>query len=153
MISIQRTNSSNSGFRQLVSELDKDLAIRNGDANDFFVQFNKIDQLKNVVVVFENEQAVACGAMKEFDAATMEIKRMFVPIERRGRGFASKVLQELESWAIELGYNRLVLETGDKMPEAIGLYKKSGFKVIPNYGQYIDILTSICFEKDISKLK
>jgi putative acetyltransferase len=106
-----------------------------------------------VVVVFENEQAVACGAMKEFDAATMEIKRMFVPIERRGSGFASKVLQELESWAIELGYNRLVLETGDKMPEAIGLYKKSGFKVIPNYGQYIDVLTSICFEKDISKLK
>ncbi len=153
MISIQRTNSSHSGFQQLVSELDKDLAIRNGDANDFFVQFNKIDQLKNVVVVFENEQAVACGAMKEFDAATMEIKRMFVPIERRGSGFASKVLQELETWAIELGYNRLVLETGDKMPEAIGLYKKSGFKVIPNYGQYIDVLTSICFEKDISKLK
>ncbi len=41
MISIQRTNSSNSGFQHLVSELDKDLAIRNGDANDFFVQFPK----------------------------------------------------------------------------------------------------------------
>lgn len=153
MISIQRTNSGNSGFQQLVSELDKDLAIKNGEANDFFVQFNKIDQLKNVVVVFEDEQAVACGAMKEFDAATMEIKRMFVPIEKRGKGFASMVLHELENWAKELGYTRLVLETGDKMPEAIGLYKKSGFNIIPNYGQYIDVLTSICFEKELSKLK
>lgn len=153
MISIDRTDSENLDFQQLVAELDKDLAIRNGDANDFFAQFNKIDLIKNVVVVFENEQAVACGAMKEFDASTMEIKRMFVPIDMRGKGLASLVLLELENWAKELGYAKLVLETGDKMPEAIGLYHKSNFKIIANYGQYVNVASSICFEKQIGALK
>jgi GNAT superfamily N-acetyltransferase len=147
-----RTDSENIDFQQLVAELDKDLAIRNGEANDFFAQFNKIDQIKNVVVVFENEQAVACGAMKEFDESTMEIKRMFVPMDKRGRGLASLVLLELEKWAIELGYAKLVLETGDKMPEAIGLYHKSNFKIIANYGQYSNVASSICFEKKIDAL-
>jgi predicted GNAT family acetyltransferase len=98
MTTIKRTNSDNLDFQKLVVELDKDLAQKNGDTNDFFVQFNKIDQIKNVVVVYEIDQAVACGAMKEYDNNTMEIKRMFVPLEKRGKGFASKVLQELENW-------------------------------------------------------
>lgn len=144
MTTIKRTNSDNLDFQKLVVELDKDLAQKNGDTNDFFVQFNKIDQIKNVVVVYEIDQAVACGAMKEYDNNTMEIKRMFVPLEKRGKGFASKVLQELENWSNELGYNRCILETGNKMSEAIGLYKKMGYKIIPNYGQYKNVESSIC---------
>ena len=151
MTTIKRTNSDNLDFHKLVVELDKDLAQKNGDTNDFFVQFNKIDQIKNVVVVYEIDQAVACGAMKEYDNNTMEIKRMFVPLEKRGKGFASKVLQELENWSNELGYNRCILETGNKMSEAIGLYKKMGSKIIPNYGQYKNVESSICFEKLIYK--
>ena len=151
MTTIKRTNSDNLDFQKLVVELDKDLAQKNGDTNDFFVQFNKIDQIKNVVVVYEIYQAVACGAMKEYDNNTMEIKRMFVPLEKRGKGFASKVLQELENWSNELGYNRCILETGNKMSEAIGLYKKMGYKIIPNYGQYKNVESSICFEKLIYK--
>ncbi|HNK71105.1 MAG TPA: GNAT family N-acetyltransferase [Saprospiraceae bacterium] len=151
MTTIKRTNSDNLDFQKLVVELDKDLAQKNGDTNDFFVQFNKIDQIKNVVVVYEIDQAVACGAMKEYDNNTMEIKRMFVPLEKRGKGFASKVLQELENWSNELGYNRCILETGNKMSEAIGLYKKMGYKIIPNYGQYKNVESSICFEKLIYK--
>ncbi|KXK17393.1 MAG: N-acetyltransferase GCN5 [Candidatus Parvibacillus calidus] len=76
---------------------------------------------------------------------------MFVPLEKRGKGFASKVLQELENWSNELGYNRCILETGNKMSEAIGLYKKMGYKIIPNYGQYKNVESSICFEKLIYK--
>ena len=151
MTTIKRTNSDNLDFQKLVVELDKDLAQKNGDTNDFFVQFNKIDQIKNVVVVYEIDQAVACGAMKEYDNNTMEIKRMFVPLEKRGKGFASKVLQELENWSNELGYNRCILETGNKMSEAIELYKKMGYKIIPNYGQYKNVESSICFEKLIYK--
>ena len=151
MTTIKRTNSDNLDFQKLVVELDKDLAQKNGDTNDFFVQFNKIDQIKNVVVVYEIDQAVACGAMKEYDNNTKEIKRMFVPLEKRGKGFASKVLQELENWSNELGYNRCILETGNKMSEAIGLYKKMGYKIIPNYGQYKNVESSICFEKLIYK--
>ncbi|MGV3611435.1 MAG: GNAT family N-acetyltransferase [Fluviicola sp.] len=149
MISIKRTDSNNPDFQKLVLELDKYLAVRNGDTNDFFVQFNQIDQIKHVVLVYENEEAVGCGAMKEFDPETMEIKRMFVPVEKRGVGLASKVLRELENWAADLGFKKCILETGDDMLEAVGLYKKCGYKVIPNYGQYEEVADSICFAKVI----
>jgi GNAT superfamily N-acetyltransferase len=149
MIQTQRTTSENEDFRKLVSELDKDLARRNGDTNAFFAQFNKIDLIKHVVVVYENNEPVGCGAMKEYDSSAMEVKRMFVPFEKRGKGLAAVVLQELEKWAKELGYKKCLLETGDKMPEAIRLYMKSSYAIIPNYGQYVDIESSICFEKSL----
>lgn len=149
MNTVKRTNLDNPDFQKLVSELDKYLAIRNGAANDFFVQFNQIDQIKHVVVIYENEQPVGCGAMKEYDPRTMEIKRMFVPVEKRGAGLASSVLTELENWAKELGYSRCILETGEEMTDAVGLYKKSNYKVIPNYGQYENVADSVCFEKKL----
>jgi putative acetyltransferase len=57
------------------------------------------------------------------------------------------VLSELESWAAELGYPKCVLETGKRQPEAIALYEKQGYQRIPNYGQYIGVENSVCFEK------
>ena len=74
---------------------------------------------------------------------------MFVPAENRGKGFASIVLKELENWAKEIGYSKCILETGEDMTDAVGLYKKCGYKVIPNYGQYKDVVDSVCFEKEI----
>lgn len=151
MHTIERTNSDNVDFQNLVLELDKDLAIKNGDTNEFFVQYNKIDLIKNVVVAYDaNGIAVGCGAMKEYEEGIMEIKRMFVPVEKRGSGIAGIILSELQLWAKELGYKKCILETGDKMIEAIGLYKKNDFQIIPNYGQYADVESSICFEKKIS---
>ena len=149
MTTLHRTNSENKDFQDLVLELDKDLAKKNGDTNNFFVQYNKIDLIKNVVIALNDNLPVGCGAMKEFDKSTMEIKRMYVPIESRGKGVAVAVLNDLERWAKELGYKKCVLETGDKMLEAIGLYKKSGYKIIKNYGQYENVESSICFEKEL----
>ena len=149
MTTLNRTNSENKDFQDLVLELDKDLAKKNGDTSDFFAQYNKIDLIKNVVVALNDDLPVGCGAMKEFDKSTMEIKRMYVSIEMRGKGVAVAVLNDLESWARELGYEKCVLETGDKMFEAIGLYKKSGYKIIKNYGQYENVKSSICFEKEL----
>lgn len=149
MHTIKRTNSDNLDFQKLVHELDKDLAIKNGEANDFFAQYNKIDSIQNVVVAYEADKAVGCGAIKKYENGVMEIKRMFVPIDKRGKGIAGKVLTELQVWAKELGYRKCVLETGDKMIEAIGLYKKHHFIIIPNYGQYANVESSICFEKEI----
>lgn len=149
MYTIKRTNSDNLDFQTLILELDKELAIKNGETNDFFAQYNKIDLIENVVVAYEADKAVGCGAMKKYENGVMEIKRMFVPIEKRGKGIAGKILTELQVWAKELGYRKCVLETGDKMTEAIGLYNKRNFKIIPNYGQYANIKSSICFEREI----
>lgn len=148
---IKRTNSDNVDFQNLVLELDKDLANKNGDKNEFFAQYNKIDHIKNVVVAYDFDGiAVGCGAMKEYEKGVMEIKRMFVIEDKRGNGIAGIILLELQLWVKELGYKKCILETGDKMIEAIGLYKKNDFQIIPNYGQYAHVESSICFEKKIS---
>jgi GNAT superfamily N-acetyltransferase len=149
MINIVRTNSENNDFISLVKLLDADLAIRDGEDHPFYAQFNKIDKIKYVVVALENGKPVGCGAIKEYSPDTMEIKRMYTLPECRGKGIATKVLIELENWTRELSYSKCILETGKKQPEAIALYKKNGYKMIPNYGQYTDVENSLCFEKEM----
>ncbi len=151
MIKIVRTNSDNSDFVELVKQLDIDLAIRDGNEHTFYAQFNKINTIKHVVIVYENELPIGCGAIKEFSPKAVEIKRMFSSPIFRGKGIATKVLTELEKWARELNYESCVLETGKKQPEAIRLYQKNGYSLIPNYGQYIGIENSLCFEKIITE--
>jgi putative acetyltransferase len=147
MIIIKRTTSEDTDFQNLVRELDKDLAIRDGEEHDFFHQFNKIDMLKHVLVAYKDEVAAGCGAIKQYDDETLEVKRMFVLLELRGHGIAALVLEELEQWTAELGFGKCILETGIKMPEAIRLYSKSNYRQIPNYGQYAGVESSVCFEK------
>ena len=149
MIKVLRTDSSNQDFIDLVKLLDKELQIRDGKEHTFYSQYNKIDKLKNVVVAFYNDVAVGCGAIKECDSSTIEVKRMFVKDEYRSKGIATKALIELELWTKELGYNRCILETGHKQPEAIRLYTKNNYKIIPNYGQYAGVVNSVCMEKVI----
>lgn len=149
MISVYRTNSENNDFLTLVRELDKELEIRDGEDHSFYDQFNKLDTIKHVVLLYKDQTAVGCGAIKKFGEGKMEIKRMFVLPEKRGAGFASRILKELESWAVEMTFRSCVLETGIRQPEAISLYKKNGYRSIPNYGQYSGLKTSLCFEKNL----
>lgn len=147
MISLLRTTSHHPDFIDLVKLLDAYLAITDGTEHSFYAQFNKIDTLKNVVIAFEHGVAVGCGAFKPFDTHAAEIKRMFVKEEARGKKVASKILTELENWANEIGFERTVLETGCRQTEAVAFYHKMGYGVISNYGQYIGVENSLCFEK------
>jgi putative acetyltransferase len=150
-INIIRTNSSNKDFAELVKQLDADLAVRDGDEHAFYHQFNKIDMIKHVVVLYEDDIAVSCGAIKESMPGSMEVKRMYTLPSHRGKGLAGKVLAALEKWAAEMNYPKCVLETGKKQPEAIALYLKCGYHSIPNYGQYIGVENSVCFEKILTE--
>jgi len=147
MIYCLRANSDHQAFRMLVTALDADLAIRDGKDHAFYDQFNKIHQIKYVIVAFDRESPVGCGAIKEYSPDSMEVKRMYVIPEKRGLGIGSAILKELEQWAVELKYRRCLLETGKKQPEAISLYRKNGYQIIPNFGQYENIENSVCFEK------
>ncbi|MGN6267499.1 MAG: GNAT family N-acetyltransferase [Ginsengibacter sp.] len=149
MYAFIRTDSSNEDFKQLVVLLDEELAKRDGEEHAFYDQFNKIENIKNVIVAYVNQQPVAAGAFKKFSPEAVEIKRMFVMPDFRGRGIAFQILKQLESWAAGLGYSYCILETGKKQPEAIALYKKSGYEVIPNYGQYENVSNSVCMRKRI----
>lgn len=150
MLTLKRTDSSNQDFIELVKMLDADLAIRDGSDHAFYNQFNSITHLKQVIVAYYQNQPVGCGAIKAYETNAMEVKRMFVLPEYRGKSIASTIIAELELWAKELGKDTCVLETGINQPEAIALYKKLGYLQIPNYGQYAGIVNSLCFEKIIS---
>ena len=143
-----RTNSENQDFIQLVKMLDEYLAYVDGDDHAFYDQFNKIDSLQHCIVLFEEENPVGCGAIKGYDGETAEIKRMFVIPEFRGKGYASAILNELEQWAKELQFKKVILETGTGQKEAIKLYTKT-YQQIENYGQYKDVETSVCFSKQL----
>ena len=149
MSEIKRTTSSDAAFQNLVRLLDMDLAIRDGEDHSFYSQYNKIADIKHVVVYYTGALPVACGAFKAFDDKTAEIKRMYVMPDYRGKGIAGIVLRELELWAAELNFTACILETGKKQPEAIRLYEKAGYTIIPNYGQYEGVENSVCMRKEI----
>ncbi len=149
---LKRSTSEDPDFQRLVNFLDIYLRIKDGDEHSFYAQYNKIDAIKNVVVYFENAQAVGCGAFKAFDNDTVEIKRMFVDLNSRGKGIGAIILKELEVWASELNYKSSILETGKKQFEAIRLYRRSGYSIIPNYGQYENVENSVCMRKSISDI-
>lgn len=146
-IDIVRTDSENADFHELVALLDADLEIRDGAEHIFYAQFNKIDKIREVVVAYQKQKAVGCGAFRKYEPNIAEIKRMYVREENRGRGIAGKILAELEMWAKELNFFEYILETGAKQPEAIRLYQKSGYEVMPSYGQYLNVETSVCMRK------
>jgi GNAT superfamily N-acetyltransferase len=149
-IKITRTSNNHPDFLHLNQQLDLELAIRDGEDHDFYSQYNTINDINYIVLAYSEDEAVGCGAIKEYQPGVMEIKRMFVPKDQRRKGIAEKVLAELEKWAAELGASSCILETGFKQPEAIGLYKKFGYHTIPNYGQYAGVENSVCFEKKLA---
>jgi GNAT superfamily N-acetyltransferase len=102
-----------------------------------------------VVVALDGDTPIGCGAFKPFDEKTVEVKRMYVLPEWRGKGVAPQILAELEGWATELGYGRCVLETGLRMPDAVAFYTKNGYQQMENFGQYVGVENSVCFQKEL----
>ena len=147
MVTVKRTTNSDKDFQALIVELDKDLQGRYGAAQQEYDQYNKVSTIDTVVVVYHENKPVGCGCFKEFDDQSVELKRMFVAEDQRGKGIGAGVIKELEDWARELGYKYMVLETGTKQTEAIHLYQKKGYAVTPKYGQYVDMEFSICMKK------
>ena len=146
---LHRTNSQHPEFINLVRQLDAYLAEVDGDDHAFYDQFNSISNLNHVVVAFHGDDAVGCGAIKEYDTQTVEIKRMYTSPDCRGKGIASLVLLELEKWAAEMNYAQCILETGKRQVEAIHLYQKCGYQPMDNYGQYANVENSVCMKKTL----
>jgi len=150
MIQLLRTDSGNADFRRLVVSLDAYLREKDGEDHAFYNQFNKIDHIRHVVVAYADGKAAGCGAIKKYDEQSAEIKRMFVDPAFRGRGIAALILTELERWAAELNFSSCILETGKGQTEAVRLYRKANYQVIPNYGQYIGVDNSVCMKKELN---
>jgi GNAT superfamily N-acetyltransferase len=150
MITIKRTDSSNTDLPGLIRELDKDLRGRYGAEQEHFDQFNKIENLETVVIAYAENEPVGCGCFKEFDSSSVEVKRMFVAPGHQRKGIGASILKELEKWAAEIGYNSMILETGTRQQEAIRLYQKIGYQIIPNFSPYIGNELSVCMKKELN---
>ena len=151
MITIKRITPDDPSVKTLIQKLDRELWERYPTEQAFFDNFNKLPSDARVVIAFDGENAVGCGAFKPMTLPekAVEIKRMYVDPAMRGRAIGVLILENLETWAIEEGYKLSRLETGNNQPEAIRLYEKVGYYWIENYEPYIGVESSICFEKKL----
>ena len=92
---------------------------------------------------------VGSASFKKYDDECAEVKRVFVKQEYRGRGISNILMKMLEERAREKGFKYFILESGEPLVSAMALYRKSGYKVIPNYGQYVDMEESVCMKKKL----
>jgi hypothetical protein len=150
---IKRTTSNDKDFKWLIKQLDNELWNELHEDQATYDQYNKVPDLNTAVVVYINNEPAACGCFKKHNSNTVEIKRMFVVKVYRGKGLSKIVLTELENWAIESDYKCALLETSIHFTPATTLYKKAGYKIIPNYDQYEGLEESICMKKELSTLE
>lgn len=151
-VSIAVEDPTSPDASELIRQLSAELAVRYDFADDGSGLFSAADvQVPRAafLILRLDGRPVGCGALRPMDEDgfedAVEIKRMYVAPEVRGRRLAAVILDRLEGLAREFGYARAVLETGDRNPEAIRLYERSGYEHIPPYGPYIGSARSVCF--------
>ncbi len=121
----------------LVEGVQREYVSRYGGPDETPMDEHDFDPPSGAFVVgLDGEAPVACGGIRRVDDATAEIKRMYVVEQARRRGLARLVLAHLEKVARDLGYRRLVLESGNAQPEALALYRSSGYGPVTPYGFY-----------------
>lgn len=147
----KRTDGKNKDFIENCMLLDLDLDRRVGKKikRDKYKKYNQLDEIKEAIVVYENNKVIGGGAIRRYDGENIELKRVFVHIEYQGQGIGSKLVSLLIEWAMELGYKRMILETGELLAESCTVYKKLGFEIIPNYAPYVNMPESLCMAKDL----
>lgn len=146
-----RTNGTDKDFIENCRLLDMDLDRRVGKKikRDKYIKYNRLDEIKEAIVIYEDDKVIGGGAIRRYDDENIELKRVFVHPEYQGRGVGSRLVSLLIEWAMELGYKRMILETGELLAESCAVYKKLGFNVIPNYGPYVDMPESLCMAKNL----
>ena len=150
-MNLVRTTSRDPDFAALRDRLDAELRERYGDLQDLYAPHN-VFVCETVVVGYLDGAPVACGCFKEYEGAA-ELKRMYVAPERRGARLGRAIVAELETWACELGFREMVLETGNLQPEAVTLYERCGYERTASYGVYVAMPSSICMRKALSGVR
>ena len=146
-----KTNGADKVFGKLCEHLNQELEelIGKKKQNEQYDQYNTLEAINDVVLVYEGEKAIGCAAYKPFDEETAELKRVFVDKDYRGKGIAKELLRRIEADARISGYRFMALETGTLLQDARELYTRSGYKLIPNFEPYVNMPQSICMRKKI----
>lgn len=142
-------------FVMLCSELDGflDIAIGGAGKREKYQRFNHLDTMDYIVIAYIDGTPVGCGALREYEAKTIEVKRVFVREQYRNRGIGSGILQHLMQYARTRDYQTVLLETGEFLVASCRLYERFGFKRIANYGAYADMPESLCMAKELLPIR
>jgi GNAT superfamily N-acetyltransferase len=134
----------------LIAEVQDEYVTRYGDADETPMDPGEFEPPEGLfLVAYLQDEPAGCGAIRRHGDDVAEIKRMYVRAVHRGRGLARLLLAELEAAALRAGRRRIVLETGARQPEAIGLYTSAGYRPIPSFGFYRHSPLNRCFGKDL----
>ena len=145
------TDGEDADFTLLCEKLEDDLdeLVSTDIQRNQYDQYNKRDSIHDVIVVYEDNEPVACGAFMFYDEERAELKRMYVTPALRGNGIGAEIIRRLEAKAKMKGFKRCILETGAPLEASCNLYKRMRYKIIPNYGQYAEMEEPICMERKI----
>lgn len=139
--------------QELIAALNAELASRYPEegANHFRLDPHEVAEGNGAfLIALQEDKPIGCGAVRRIEERSAELKRMYVAPTARGLGVGRALLTALEAEARVLGLTRLLLETGTRQQEALGLYRQAGFTEIPTYGEYVGSPLSICFAKTIT---
>jgi len=131
---------------ELRRELDAELTHRYGGDSEPGVKPTP-ETVLAFLIAREGDLLCGCGALMELGDGAAEIKRMYVRPDHRRRGLSRRILEGLEREALRRGIDRIRLETGERQPEAMGLYRGAGYVEIEKFGAYRDAPLSRCFER------
>jgi GNAT superfamily N-acetyltransferase len=124
---------------ELVAENMRDLSERyggNGDDTPIAPAHFLPPDGDFLVAVRAGDDRLLASAGWRRHGSDAELKRMFTRVEARGQGLARRMLTAVEESARAAGCQRVILETGDKQPEAIALYESAGYERIEDFGHY-----------------
>lgn len=149
-IRIQEVSIVSDDAQSLIALLDQELRGEYAPEHMHTVDFEPFHRDGGIfIVAYDAVTPVGCGALRPITDSEIELKRMYVAESNRGRGVSREILEYLENKARQLGFSKLLLETGDQQHAAIGLYEKSGYQRTKSFGEYVVSPRSICFAKDL----
>ncbi len=147
---VQEVSILSDDAQMLIALLDQELLGEYAPEHMHTVDFEPFHRTGGVfVVAYDTKTPIGCGALRPITEKEIELKRMYVVESHRGRGLARQILRFLEDKARQLGFLKLLLETGDEQRAAISLYESSGYHRTKAFGEYVDSPRSICFSKEL----
>lgn len=135
---------------KLIAEVQQEYVVRYGDEDATPLDPAEFAPPRGLfLVAYVDGTPAACGGWRARET-DVELKRMYVSPAFRGRGLARAILAELERTAGEAGYHRVILETGQRQPEALALYRSAGYEPVPSFGYYADAPEAVHLGKAVA---
>ncbi len=145
------TDGNNEAFKDFYIKTEEYYSkiVGGKEKRQAFVPYNLSQNITYVLIFFVGDVAVGCAGLKAYSEQAVEIKRVWVEPEYRGKHVASRMLDLLEEKSLELGFRKSILQTRPIMLDAVKLYENHGYSLIENYPPYDMLEGAICMAKNL----